>query len=121
MYGPYIAAARTKLKGAAWQEAWAEGKAMTVEEAVEYALANSEKQQRGRTPRRQPTPKEPLSSALPEDVLSHRELEVAALAGGGLTNRQIAEELSISEHTAATHLRRILKKLGLRSRAQLCA
>nr|MDQ5827315.1 LuxR C-terminal-related transcriptional regulator [Chloroflexota bacterium] len=121
VYEPYIDAARTKLKGAAWEEAWAEGKAMTVEEAVEYALAISEKQQRGRTPRRRPTPKEPLSSGLPEDVLSRRELEVAALAGGGLTNRQIAEELSISEHTAATHLRRILKKLGLRSRAQLCA
>jgi DNA-binding CsgD family transcriptional regulator len=38
-----------------------------------------------------------------------------------LTNRQIASELSISEHTAATHVRRILKKLGLNSRSQLTA
>jgi DNA-binding CsgD family transcriptional regulator len=37
----------------------------------------------------------------------------------GLTNRQIASELSISEHTAATHIRRILKKLGLQSRSQI--
>jgi DNA-binding CsgD family transcriptional regulator len=54
-------------------------------------------------------------------VLTLREQEVAALAGEGLTNRQIAEELSISEHTAATHVRKILKKLELRSRAQLSA
>jgi DNA-binding CsgD family transcriptional regulator len=37
----------------------------------------------------------------------------------GLTNRQIASDQSISEHTAATHVRRILKKLGLQSRAQI--
>jgi non-specific serine/threonine protein kinase len=37
----------------------------------------------------------------------------------GLTNRKIASELVISEHTAATHVRRILKKLGLQSRAQI--
>jgi DNA-binding CsgD family transcriptional regulator len=37
----------------------------------------------------------------------------------GMTNRQVAAELSISEHTAATHVRRIFKKLGLHSRAEL--
>jgi non-specific serine/threonine protein kinase len=44
---------------------------------------------------------------------------VALLVGRGLINRQIAEELSISEHTVANHVRKILKKLGLRSRAQI--
>jgi predicted ATPase/DNA-binding SARP family transcriptional activator/DNA-binding CsgD family transcriptional regulator len=120
VYGPYINAARAGLDEAAWEEAWAEGKAMTVEEAVEYALAESEKQRRGR-PRRASIPNEAPTSGQLDDVLTRREMEVAALAGGGLTNRQIAEELSISEHTAATHLHRVLKKLGLRSRAQLCA
>jgi DNA-binding CsgD family transcriptional regulator len=37
----------------------------------------------------------------------------------GLTNRQIAVELHISEHTAATHIARVFKKLGLQSRAQI--
>ena len=120
VYGPYIDSARTRLEEAAWEEAWAEGKAMRVEEAVEYALAESKEQWwRGRTRRRQPTPEEPPTGAQPDGVLTRREQEVATLAGRGLTNRQIAEELSISEHTAATHLHRILKKLGLRSRAQL--
>jgi DNA-binding NarL/FixJ family response regulator len=38
-----------------------------------------------------------------------------------LTNRRIAEELSISERTVATHVHKILKKLNLRSRVQVSA
>ena len=52
-------------------------------------------------------------------TLTRREEELATLVARGLTNRQIATELSISEHTAATHVRKILRKLGLRSRTQI--
>ena len=41
------------------------------------------------------------------------------IGASGLTNRQIVLELSISEHTVANHVRKILKKLGLHSRAQI--
>ena len=61
---------------------------------------------------------------MPQDLtqsLTRREREIAELVARGLTNRQIAEELVISEHTAATHVRRILKKLNLRSRTQITA
>jgi DNA-binding CsgD family transcriptional regulator len=44
---------------------------------------------------------------------------VALLVGRKLTNRRIAQELSISEHTVANHVGNILRKLGLRSRAQV--
>jgi DNA-binding CsgD family transcriptional regulator len=54
-------------------------------------------------------------------VLTAREQEVAALVAQGLTNRQIASELSISEHTVATHITNILKRLGLNSRSRLSA
>jgi non-specific serine/threonine protein kinase len=47
------------------------------------------------------------------------EEEIVILVAQGLTNRQIASELSISEHTAATHVGRILKKVELHSRSQL--
>ena len=36
--GPYLAAARSQLDEASWQEAWAQGRAMTLEDAVAYAL-----------------------------------------------------------------------------------
>jgi len=43
------------------------------------------------------------------------------LVSRGLTNRQIASELSISEHTVATHIAKILKRLNLNSRSRLSA
>ena len=51
--------------------------------------------------------------------LTPREQEVAILIAQGLTNRQISTNLRISERTAGNHVAKILKKLGLRSRAQI--
>ena len=55
------------------------------------------------------------------DGLTRREQEVAALLARGLTNRQIAKELTITERTAETHVCKILSKLSLNRRAQLTA
>ena len=54
-------------------------------------------------------------------VLTSREREVATLVARGLTNRQVATELGISERTAGNHVARILRKLALRSRAQIAS
>lgn len=54
-------------------------------------------------------------------VLSARELEVAQLVAEGLTNRQIAERLVISERTAQNHVQHILTKLGFSTRSQIAA
>lgn len=43
------------------------------------------------------------------------------LIAHGLTNREIAEALSISERTAGSHVHHILNKLGFSSRAQVAA
>ena len=48
--------------------------------------------------------------------LSGRELEVLRLVARGLTNRQVAAELYISENTVKNHVRNILDKLQMRSR-----
>jgi DNA-binding NarL/FixJ family response regulator len=52
------------------------------------------------------------------DGLTGRERQVAALLGAGMTNREIADALVISESTTEVHVKHILAKLGLRSRAQ---
>ena len=57
----------------------------------------------------------------PDDHLSPREREVLALIARGLTNRQIAEQLVISEHTARNHVTSILDKLGFSRRAEAAA
>jgi predicted ATPase/DNA-binding CsgD family transcriptional regulator len=57
----------------------------------------------------------------PEDLLSRREREVAALVTEGLTNRQIAERLFIAERTAEGHVEQIRNKLGFTSRSQIAA
>ena len=46
---------------------------------------------------------------------------MAALVSAGLTNRQIAGQLKISERTVTTHVGRILGKLGATSRTQVAA
>jgi DNA-binding NarL/FixJ family response regulator len=57
----------------------------------------------------------------PVESLTHRELEVLQLMARGSTNRQIAKQLGISEHTVKFHAAAILGKLGARSRAEAVA
>jgi RNA polymerase sigma factor (sigma-70 family) len=59
-------------------------------------------------------------AALHRDLaaLTPRELEVLTLLGRGLSNRELADELGLSETTVKTHVTRILTKLRLRDRAQ---
>jgi non-specific serine/threonine protein kinase len=114
-----LAGLRARLGEEAIAAALAEGRAMRLEEAIDYGLAPAG------TPAVASAapaarPKEPATANL-SMLLSRREREVALLVARGLTNRQIAEELVISEWTADSHVRHILAKLGVRSRAQVAA
>jgi len=53
--------------------------------------------------------------------LTGRENEVAGLVATGLTNRQIAERLYVSERTAQNHVQHILTKLNMTNRTQVAA
>jgi DNA-binding NarL/FixJ family response regulator len=61
------------------------------------------------------------ASAKKDDPLSEREKEVLLLVAKGRTNREIAETLVISEHTARNHVTHILDKLGLSRRSEAAA
>ncbi len=55
---------------------------------------------------------------LPAPVLTARELEVLKLVARGLSNKEVADELYISENTVKNHVRNILEKLHLHSRME---
>ena len=65
---------------------------------------------------------EGLGAAAPEIALpaglSAREAEILGLVARGLSNREIGKTLFISEHTAANHIRSILRKTGCANRTE---
>ena len=52
------------------------------------------------------------------EPLTARELEVLALLGDGVTNREVADELYVSVGTVKRHTHNIYAKLGVKNRAQ---
>ena len=117
LHEPYLAIARSGLGEEAWQEASAEGKAMSLEVAAEYAISKAMEFSAPKFP----APLEEPPADQQSIALTQREKEVAVLLAKELSNRQIASQLMLSEHTVATHVRNVLKKLGLRSRIQIAA
>ncbi len=107
-YERFIAASRRTTGKEAWTSAWKSGRALSLRQAAEHALSPA-----GDRPE--------LADRRVPGLLTPREQEVALLVAGGLSNRHISQQLSISQNTTATHVGRILKKLGLRSRSQIGA
>jgi predicted ATPase/DNA-binding CsgD family transcriptional regulator len=104
----WLASARARVSQAELAMLRARGEALTLDEAIEYALCHPDREASGI-----------IDQPEPEDALSPRETEVAKLIVLGLSNREIAETLVISEHTVHSHVRRILRKLDLRRRVQI--
>ncbi|MEK7777004.1 MAG: response regulator transcription factor [Chloroflexota bacterium] len=55
------------------------------------------------------------------ELLSSREQDVLTLVAQGLTNKEVADRLYISENTVKYHMKNILDKLHLQNRAQVIA
>src|ERR1700757_4864506 len=60
-----------------------------------------------------------LRDILIQKGLSHREAEVAELVSKGLSNKEVANQLFVTEKTVKFHLTNIYKKMNVKSRAQL--
>jgi predicted ATPase/DNA-binding CsgD family transcriptional regulator len=93
---------RSRLGPIKSEEVWKEGWAMSFDEAIDYALGGGE----------------PVKG-VDAGPLSMREREVAKLVAAGMTNREIAKRLFITERTAEGHLEHIRNKLGVRSRTEI--
>ncbi|MET9535457.1 LuxR C-terminal-related transcriptional regulator [Streptomyces sp. NPDC006649] len=92
------------LSGSRADSALRAGRSMSGRQAVDYALGES-----------------PSAPNEPRKELSSRERQVVGLVARGMTNREIAERLSLSVRTVETHTRHIRERFGLRSRAHLAA
>jgi non-specific serine/threonine protein kinase len=88
---------------------------MNLDEAVSYALEEEDTD-----PLTTSAPGEPSAGQV-HVVLSRREEEVAALVAQGMSNRQIAQELFLSERTIENHVSKILRKLEFASRTEIAA
>jgi DNA-binding NarL/FixJ family response regulator len=103
-YEASVAALRDTLGEKDFESAWAEGAALSTEEAIAYA-------QRGRGERKRP--------ASGWASLTPAELDVVRLVNEGLANKDIATRLFVSPRTVQAHLTHVYTKLGLTSRLQL--
>ena len=92
-----VAALREVLSDSDFDSAWAEGAALSTEEAIAYA-------QRGRGQRKRPTSG--------WGSLTPTELDVIRLVSEGLTNSDIATRLFVSPRTVQTHLTHVYTKVG---------
>lgn len=59
----------------------------------------------------------PICTELVPGVLTPREIQILQLVAEGLSNRSIGEQLNIATSTARDHVREILRRLGVKSRA----
>jgi DNA-binding CsgD family transcriptional regulator len=107
-----LSRAQDMLGEDAFRAAWAEGRVMTWEQAIAYALE---------APREQTAEAHTSHQAAKHKFggLTARERAVAARIAQGESNREIAQELVVSERTVETHVGNILNKLGFTSRAQI--
>ncbi len=109
-----IAAARSRLGREAFGAEWAAGERLALPQAVAEAFAVMIRAAEATRPRE-------LKRSGAGEVFTARELEVLRLVAEGRSNRDIANDLFISQRTVATHVTNILGKIGANSRSAAAA
>jgi non-specific serine/threonine protein kinase len=113
-YDQLLERARAQQSEESFAAAWAEGRSLTMEAAIELA-----------------TQPEPLDVQQPTAVphvapdgrdappLTRRERQIARLVALGRSNREVAEELVVGVRTVETHLEHIFRKLSVQTRTEV--
>jgi predicted ATPase/DNA-binding CsgD family transcriptional regulator len=112
LHDQYETAARRTLGEKAFDRAFQRGLRLGFDEAVVYAQGDTS------GPASQPRVLQPAAVSV---TLTGREREIAELITRGLSNKEIAGALVISQRTAEGHVEHILTKLGFTSRSQVAA
>jgi DNA-binding NarL/FixJ family response regulator len=99
---------RDALGDVTFADAFHHGQALSYQDTMAYALDE-----------RRPPARAPQGDAA--GALTSREREVAGLIAQGLSNKEIAATMVISQRTAESHVEHILAKLGVNSRAHVAA
>jgi DNA-binding NarL/FixJ family response regulator len=115
-FGPHHAMLREIHTGKAMEALGERRYRAAFEEGGRLAPAHAIRDALGEPPVPEDPADAPAADACP---LTERELQVAALVAEGLSNRDIAERLTIAKRTADSHIEHILSKLGFSSRAQI--
>jgi non-specific serine/threonine protein kinase len=106
-----VASIRSHLDEAVLSDAWQTGRGTPLADTVTAAMAD---------PRIDPTA-DAAYRANRSHGLTPREIEVLSLIRDGRSNREIGEQLFVSERTAQTHVQHILTKLDVNTRAAAAA
>jgi DNA-binding NarL/FixJ family response regulator len=100
----WLATCRRALGRDAYNRAYDDGGASTVDQAISMVEVSARRASTG-------------TSTV--DALTTREREVAVPVAQGLTNKQIADQFIVSTGTVRSHVEHVLRKLDLHSRAQI--
>ncbi|MEU8106119.1 LuxR C-terminal-related transcriptional regulator [Nonomuraea muscovyensis] len=116
-----VALTRKTLGSSGFEAAFEEGARLSYDEALAYALQGDEHvdeaiTRNGFAARDRAQPRSGAGAPAP---LTRREMEIARLVAKGMTSKEIAADLVISQRTVESHIEHILSKLGFHSRTQI--
>ena len=128
VHGETVQAALSALGGDKYARLRDAGAAQPLEEAIALAAGaraepdlefpmTEEAIRQVAGPDQPPVPDRPGQAS--SGPLTSREIQIAALVANGLSNRQVAERMTISKRTVDAHVDHIFSKLGISSRVQL--
>ncbi|HET9661853.1 MAG TPA: LuxR C-terminal-related transcriptional regulator, partial [Thermomicrobiales bacterium] len=110
-YAQSVSTAQTQLGAKQFAAAWQKGRSTPIGDIVAWAVRVDDIEETERSGAHSERP----------FGLTAREIEVLRLICQGRSNREIAEELFVSERTAQTHVQHILDKMAVRTRAAAAA